>query len=85
LRIQALLKRHVSSLEKAGNSPRKAVFFQEDTKETVAEEERHVEGRNMADPKNVTQRDAYIIAQALYEFIRLEQSKPRNLRRRSDE
>jgi hypothetical protein len=40
---------------------------------------------NMADPKNVTQREAYIIAQALYEFIRLEQSKPSNLRRWSDE
>ena len=39
----------------------------------------------MADPKDVTQRDAYIIAQALYEFIRLEQSKPRDLRRWSDE
>jgi hypothetical protein len=45
------LKRHVSSLEEAGNWPRKAVFFQEDTKETVAEEERHFEGGNMADPK----------------------------------
>ena len=30
----------------------------------------------MADPKSFTQREAYIIAQALYEFIRLEQSKP---------
>jgi hypothetical protein len=39
----------------------------------------------MADPKSVTQREAYIIAQALYEFIRLEQSKPRDLRRWSDE
>ena len=42
-------------------------------------------GSNMADPRNVTQREAYIIAQALYEFIRLEQSKPRDLRRWSDE
>jgi hypothetical protein len=58
LRIQALFKRHVSSLEVAGNSPRKGGLFQEDTKETVAEEERHVEGGNMADPKDVTQRDA---------------------------
>ena len=42
-------------------------------------------GSNMADPREVTQREAYIIAQALYEFIRLEQSKPRDLRRWSDE
>ena len=40
---------------------------------------------NMADPKDVTEREAYVIAQALYEFIRLEQSKPRDLRRWSDE
>jgi hypothetical protein len=39
----------------------------------------------MADPKDVTQREAYIIAQALYEFIRLEQSKPGDCRRWSDE
>ena len=39
----------------------------------------------MADPKGVTELEAYIIAQALYEFIRLEQSKPRSLRRSSDE
>jgi hypothetical protein len=39
----------------------------------------------MADPKGVTERESYIIAQALYEFIRLEQSKPRDLRRCSDE
>mgnify|MGYP000470418751 CR=1 FL=1 len=39
----------------------------------------------MADPKGVTERESYIIAQALYEFIRLEQSKPRDLRRWSDE
>ncbi len=39
----------------------------------------------MADPKGVTQRETYIIAQALYEFVRLEQSKPKNLRRLSDE
>jgi hypothetical protein len=42
-------------------------------------------GSNMADPRDVTQREAYIIAQALYEFIRFEQSKPRELRRWSDE
>ncbi len=42
-------------------------------------------GSNMADPKGVTERESYIIAQALYEFIRLEQSKPRDLRRWSDE
>ncbi|MGI8854015.1 MAG: hypothetical protein ACR2GC_12165 [Methyloceanibacter sp.] len=40
---------------------------------------------NMADPRDVTQREAYIIAQALYEFIRAEQSKPSDLRRWSDE
>ena len=40
---------------------------------------------NMADSKDVTQREAYIIAQALYEFIRAEQSKPSDLRRWSDE
>jgi hypothetical protein len=39
----------------------------------------------MADPNDVTPREAYIIALALYEFIRFEQSKPRDLRRRSDE
>ena len=39
----------------------------------------------MTDPKNVTERESYIIAQALYEFIRLEQSKPREMRRWSDE
>jgi hypothetical protein len=33
----------------------------------------------------VTGRDSYIIAQALYEFIRLEQSKPIAERRGSDE
>jgi hypothetical protein len=42
-------------------------------------------GSNMTDPKDVSQQEAYIIAQALYEFIRLEQSKPRDLRRCSDE
>jgi hypothetical protein len=30
----------------------------------------------MTDVKNMTERASYIIAQALYEFIRLEQSKP---------
>ena len=43
------------------------------------------EGYSMTDAKNVTERESYIIAQALYEFIRLEQSKPRALRRWSDE
>jgi len=42
-------------------------------------------GSNMADPRNVTQREAYIIAQALYEFIRFEQSKPSDLLRCSGE
>jgi hypothetical protein len=42
-------------------------------------------GSNMADPSDLTQRDAYIVALALYEFIRLEQSKPSHLRRSSDE
>jgi hypothetical protein len=39
----------------------------------------------MTDVKNMTERESYIIAQALYEFIRLEQSKPINGRRLSDE
>ena len=39
----------------------------------------------MTDPKDVTERESYIIAQALYEFIRLEQSKPIAERRGSDE
>ena len=43
---------------------------------------RKLKGSNMADPKPVTQREAYIIAQALYEFIRLEQSKPDELIKR---
>ena len=47
-------------------------------------EDQRTHGRLMADPRNVTQREAYIIAQALYEFIRLEQSKPINERRLSD-
>jgi hypothetical protein len=33
----------------------------------------------------LTERESYIVAQALYEFIRLEQSKTRDLRRWSDE
>jgi len=38
------LKRHVSSLEEARKSAAKGrPFFQEDKKETVAEEERHVD------------------------------------------
>ena len=39
----------------------------------------------MTDAKNVTERESYVIAQALYEFIRLEQSKPREMRRWLDE
>jgi hypothetical protein len=39
----------------------------------------------MTDTKDVTGHESYIIALALYEFIRLEQSKPIDERRRSDE
>ena len=39
----------------------------------------------MTDTPELTGRDGYIIAQALYEFIRLEQSKPTAERRGSDE
>ena len=39
----------------------------------------------MNDTPEVTGRDSYIIAQALYEFIRLEQSKPLAERCGSDE
>jgi hypothetical protein len=39
----------------------------------------------MTDIPEITGRDDYIIAQALYEFIRLEQSKPLAERRGSDE
>ena len=39
----------------------------------------------MTDIPEVTGRDDYIIAQALYEFLRLEQSKPLAERRGSDE
>jgi hypothetical protein len=39
----------------------------------------------MADTPEVTGRDKYIIARALYEFLRLEQSKPMAERRGSDE
>ena len=39
----------------------------------------------MTDTPEVTGRDGYIIAHALYEFIRLEQSKPIAERRGSDE
>jgi hypothetical protein len=39
----------------------------------------------MTDTPEVTGRDSYIIAQALYEFIRLEQSKPLAERCGSDE
>ena len=38
----------------------------------------------MTDAKNVTERESYVIAQALYEFIRLEQLKPVDKRRQSD-
>ncbi|MGC1712179.1 MAG: hypothetical protein WA717_11390, partial [Methyloceanibacter sp.] len=38
----------------------------------------------MTDVKNMTERESYIIAQALYQFIRLEQSQPINERRLSD-
>ena len=39
----------------------------------------------MTDTPEVTGRDSYVIAQALYEFIQLEQSKPIAERRGSDE
>jgi hypothetical protein len=39
----------------------------------------------MTDIPEVTGRDDYIIARALYEFVRLEQSKPLAERRKSDE
>ena len=39
----------------------------------------------MTDIPEVTGRDDYIIARALYEFLRLEQSKPLAERRKSDE
>jgi hypothetical protein len=39
----------------------------------------------MTDTPEVTGRDGYIIARALYEFIRLEQSKPIAERRGSDD
>jgi hypothetical protein len=39
----------------------------------------------MTDIKDITDRESYIIAQALYEFIRLEQLKPTDERRRTDE
>jgi len=38
----------------------------------------------MTHAKDVTSRDSYIIAQALYEFIRCEQAKPTDERRISD-
>jgi hypothetical protein len=43
------------------------------------------EGGNMTDAKEMTGRESYIIAQALYEFIRFEQSKPIEKRRSADE
>lgn len=39
----------------------------------------------MTDAKDMSERESYIIARALYEFIRLEQSKPTDDRRASDE
>jgi len=39
----------------------------------------------MTDATVLTERESYIVAQALYEFIRLEQSKPIAERRGSDE
>ena len=46
---------------------------------------RYAQGSSMTDPKGVTERECYIIAQALYEFVRSEQSKPIDERRMSDE
>jgi len=42
-------------------------------------------GQQDDDVQNMTDRESYIIAKALYEFIRLEQWKPINERRLSDE
>ena len=39
----------------------------------------------MTDTPAMTERERYIIAQALYEFIRFEQSRPADARRQSDE
>jgi hypothetical protein len=39
----------------------------------------------MTGAKDMTERESYVIAQALYEFIRLEQMKPIYERRKSDE
>jgi hypothetical protein len=39
----------------------------------------------MTDSPVLTERESFIVAQALYEFIRLEQSKPTDLRRLRDE
>jgi len=39
----------------------------------------------MTDSPVLTERESYVLAQALYEFVRLEQSKPRDLRRLADE
>jgi hypothetical protein len=38
----------------------------------------------MTSAKDMTERESCVIAQALYEFIRLEQLKPINERRKSD-
>jgi hypothetical protein len=46
---------------------------------------RYAQGSSMTDPKDVTERESYIIAQALYEFVRSEQSKSIEERRMSDE
>ncbi len=45
---------------------------------------RYAQGSSMTDPKDVTEREVYIIAQALYEFVRCEQAKPIDERRISD-
>ena len=44
-----------------------------------------MEGSNKTDAKGMSERESYIIARALYEFVRLEQSKPTDDRRASDE
>jgi hypothetical protein len=46
---------------------------------------RRAEGSKMTDVENMTDRESYIIAQTLYEFIWLEQLKPTDERRRTDE
>jgi len=46
---------------------------------------RYAQGSGMTDRKGVTDRESYIIARALYEFVRSEQSKPIEERRMSEE